>query len=302
MLSNREVRFMSSLFLACCLLLAVVIQPTYAARNLCMWKIQNGYTTVYLLGSIHAMREDMYPLPSPILDAFRKSDTVVFEVDLTKLDREEMSRVMAELGTYEPPAYINDDLSPETIDLLVTYLRDAKISMGQVRHLKPWHLSLNIGVMELNRLGYETELGLDQHLQNLAVQEGKEVRELESFIQQIRVLSSDPVDIQDLALRVSLLERDKVREDINQMIAAWREGDADMMYQLTLDSVQVYPKLQSQMSRLVLSRNVKMTNKVREYLDTNGNYLVVAGALHMGGPQGIVNLLAKDYEVVQVSY
>ena len=302
MLLNSRVRFIGGLFFACCLMLAVVIQPTSAARNLCLWKIHNGDATVYLLGSIHVMREDMYPLPGPILEAFNKSDTVVFEVDLSKLDREEMSRVMTELGTYEPPASIHDDLSPETIDLLVAYLRDAKISMDQVRGLKPWHLSLNIGVMELNRLGYETKLGLDQHLQSLAIQEGKEVRELESFIQQIMVLSSDPVDIQDLALRVSLLERDKVREDLNQMIAAWREGDADMMYQLTLDSVQGYPKLQSQMNRLVLSRNVKMTNKVREYLDTNSSYLVVAGALHMGGPQGIVNLLAKDYEIVQVSY
>jgi len=86
------------------------------------------------------------------------------------------------------------------------------------------------------------------------------------------------------------------------MTAAWREGDADTMYQLTVDSVKEYPKLQSQMNRLVFSRNMKMIDKVREYLNTDGRYMVVVGALHMGGPQGLINLLAKDYEVIQVSY
>ena len=299
---SKKTNLVGTALFTFCLFLAIVSQPTYGGRNLCLWKIHNGDATVYLLGSIHAMREDMYPLPEPILDAYQQSDTVVFEVDLTKLDKGKISSVMAEYGTYKTPGSIHDDLSPKTVDLLVSYLREAKISMDQVRGLRPWLLSVNIGVMELNRLGYETDLGLDQQLQQLALDQGKEIHELESFAQQVTILSGDPIEVQDLALRVSLLERHKVPDELMQMTAAWREGDADTMYQLTVDSMKEYPKLQSQMNRLVFSRNMKMIDKVREYLNTDGRYMVVVGALHMGGPQGLINLLAKDYEVIQVSY
>ena len=285
-------------------LLVLIAHGTAAAewRNLSLWTIDHEDARVYLLGSIHAMKVDMYPLPSPIIEAFNASEVTVFEVDLTSMDRSRASKAMQTLGTYTPPASIKDDLQPATIDLLITYLREQKISLSQVRYMKPWHLSLNIGVMELTRLGYETELGLDHYLQKLAREQGKEVRQLESYAEQIRILSSDPVAIQDLALRVSLRERHTIKDELEQMIGAWRRGDVDMMYKLTLDSVKEYPLLQQQMNRLVSSRNEKMTTKIREYLATKRIYLVVAGALHMGGPDGIINLLAQDYEVKQVSY
>lgn len=271
-------------------------------RNLSLWKITNHDNVVYILGSIHAMKEDMYPLPGPVMEAFEASEVTVFEVNLMQIDRGKIMEIMKARGGYEPPASIYDDLSDETAELLADYLRETRISVDQVQYLKPWHLSLNIGVMELSRLGYKTELGLDQYLQKLAVQQGKEIRELESFDQQIKILSSDSLDIQDLSLRVSLRDRAKISEELESMVVAWGNGDADRMYQLTLDSVNEYPALQSQMNRLVLSRNVKMVSKIRSYLEDGRNYLVVAGALHMGGPQGIINFLAKDYEVEQLSY
>ena len=32
-----------------------------------------------------------------------------------------------------------------------------------------------------------------------------------------------------------------------------------------------------------------------------GTFLIVIGALHMGGEQGIVNMLEKDFDLIQVS-
>ena len=45
-----------------------------------------------------------------------------------------------------------------------------------------------------------------------------------------------------------------------------------------------------------------MTDKIREYADTTGTYLVVVGALHMGGEKGIIQLLRDSYEVTQLTY
>ena len=53
---------------------------------------------------------------------------------------------------------------------------------------------------------------------------------------------------------------------------------------------------------LIYERNTKMAHKIREYAATSGTYLVVVGALHMGGEQGLVHLLSQDYSVRQLTY
>ena len=45
-----------------------------------------------------------------------------------------------------------------------------------------------------------------------------------------------------------------------------------------------------------------MAYKIREYANTKGTYLVVVGALHMGGEEGIIKLLRDSYEVTQLTY
>jgi len=47
-----------------------------------MWRVQRGGATVYLLGSVHAMKEDAYPLPSAMETAFDSVEKLVFEIDL----------------------------------------------------------------------------------------------------------------------------------------------------------------------------------------------------------------------------
>ena len=86
------------------------------------------------------------------------------------------------------------------------------------------------------------------------------------------------------------------------LVEAWQQGAADRMLEMTLVSTARYPELSVQMNSLIYERNTKMVHKIREYAATNGTYLVVVGALHMGGEQGLVHLLSQDYSVVQLTY
>ncbi len=292
-------------FLFICLLALICLSGINQAddsRKLCLWKIEHGGSRVYLLGSVHLMKEDMYPLPDPIIAAFNESDVVVFEIDLTEMDEIEIANLMEQQGIYTPPATISDDLSPETLELLNDYLEEEGIKLDQVSQMKPWMLSLYISIMDLEKLGFKTELGLDQHLNQKAMDQDKETDGLESAAQQISFLSGENIEIQDLALRAYLSERHQVQEETGQMISAWRSGDADELYEIAIDQILEYPELQNQMDRLILERNLNMVQKIRGYLDTQRKYMVVAGALHMGGPEGIIQLLSEDFTVEQISY
>ncbi len=287
--------------LACLVWCAGVSAAPSEPQKMSLWRLAEGGSTVYLLGSMHAMKEDMYPLPGSIMAAFDDAEVVVFEADLGRLTTDEISAIIREKGTYTPPASISGDLSDETSSLLVDYLREARISLDQVRYLKPWNLALNIGIIELTRLGYRTEFGLDQYLQRRARQEGKEIQELESFGEQIELLSGDPIELQDLSLRETLRTRSGIQDELAEMVLAWRSGNADLMYRLAVDSMAANPELAGQMDRLVTTRNHKMVARIRTFLREERNFLVVVGALHMGGSNGIVRTLSRDYKVEQMS-
>jgi hypothetical protein len=271
-------------------------------RKLCLWSFESGESQIFLLGSIHAMRKSMYPLATPIVHAFNQADKVVFEVDLTRLNAYEMNKVMQKKGMYEPPETIRQDLRPETFILLKNYLRTNQMPLAQVERMKPWYLMLTIGQRELSRLGFDAELGIDRYLQQLALHEDKEILQLETFGEQINLLSSDPIALQELSLRVSLEERQNVAQELEELLAAWEDGNADRMLEMTLQSTAEYPELTKQMDNLIDKRNIRMAERIRAYADTSGTYLIVVGALHMGGKNGIIKLLQDDYRITQQTY
>jgi uncharacterized protein len=296
--ANRLVGFFAAVLIG----LLVFSSAGSEQQRLCLWSFEKADTRIYLLGSIHAMHPDMYPLPWPIVEAFEAADKVVFEVDLTKLNAFEMNQVMQQKGMYTPPASIQNDLSPITSSLLMDYLDDNHMVVSQIEQMKPWYLMLTIGQRELERLGFDAELGIDRYLQQLALQKQKEILQLETFSEQIEILSSDPMPLQELSLRLSLEERQTVSRDLDNLLDAWQNGDADKMLELTLESTNRFPALAQQMDRLIDRRNLKMAGKIREYAGTGGTYLVVVGALHMGGANGIIALLREDYDVSQLTY
>jgi len=285
------------------LIFALPLIPLQAdEKPLSLWLLETEEAKVYLLGSIHAMKPDMYPLAAPIETAFKEAEKVAFEVDLTRLNETEMNQIMQQQGIYTPPSSIESDLSRETLSLLKTYLKANNLSLANVRHMKPWFLMLTIGQKELSKYGFEPQYGIDQKLQQRAISEGKEILQLESFREQIGILSADSIEVQGLSLKASLEEMKTLENDLKELIVAWEHGDVDKMLELTIEASNQYPGLSQQMHNLIDKRNIKMTEIIREYAATSGTYLVVVGALHMGGEGGIIQLLKKDFTITQLKH
>ncbi len=272
------------------------------ATPLSLWRINNDRATVYLLGSIHALKPEMYPLAAEINHAFKRSDKTVFEVDIAEVSSYEMSLVIQQRGTYIMPKTIESELSSETIRLLRNYLDQNNLDFAEVRQLRPWLLSMRISLMELTKLGYSSDLGIDYHYQQMARREGKPILQLETVMQQIDFLAADPPKIQDISLRYLLEEIQQVDRLIAELMSAWQEGEADKMYEISVQSSLDHPELEAQLNRLLDDRNVAMVKKIDSYLATADTYFVVVGALHMGGPRGILRLLGKDHDVVQLHH
>jgi uncharacterized protein YbaP (TraB family) len=264
-----------------------------------LWKLKQGAATVYLLGSVHALTADEYPLPESMERAFDAADQTVFEVDLVSSSDQKIARLIQELGFYSPPLSLQTELSDDTLVLLEKHLASKGQSLASVKRMKPWFLSLTLALQELEALEFDANLGIDQYFQGKARLKNKPVLQLESIEEQFELLASDPDDIQELSLRSGIEESDQVEVHINELISAWRVGDAEAMWR-TGTNTDHYPQLEVQMKKLIDDRNLKMAEKISVYLDSDKTTLVVVGALHMGGSHGILKLLSSRYDIEQL--
>ena len=51
-----------------------------------MWQLNGASNRIYLLGSVHLLREQDYPIPSTIYTAYGDADTLIMELDMDDLD------------------------------------------------------------------------------------------------------------------------------------------------------------------------------------------------------------------------
>ena len=256
-----------------------------------LWEIDSKTATVYLMGSFHMFKPEMYPLNYCFTDAFKKADTMVVEVNLNKVDENQMAKLFADKGIYQGDVTIEQRLSKETMEKLEDYLDARNIDIIQVNKMKPWFLGLTIAIQEMAALGYDPNLGVDMYF--LAKAGDKNIIGLETIEEQMEILAGDPDDIQDLALRSALDDIPDMESLLNRMVEAWTQGDADTLDSIIREPEDRYPLLKEQIKRTIDDRNIEMAKKIAEFLKTDNTYFIVVGGGHIGGAKGLLALLKE---------
>jgi uncharacterized protein YbaP (TraB family) len=271
-----------------------------AAGKLFMWKITGGTSTVYLVGSIHMVPKDFYPLPPAMEKAFSGSGTLVLEIDERKAD----PMVLARAGVYTNGDDIDDHLTVETRTEFDKYAatQDAMTKMT-LHRMRPWCAANTIGIIEVQKRGFDKDYGVDKHFLQEAVKENKPVEEIESIEFQLHAFADFSDDLQDKLLRSSLVDVGHMDEDAHDMLSAWKSGDAELMDKVATRDEKEEPDLKPVMEKLLYERNIGMAQKIEGYLKSGKKTFVVVGAAHLVGPRGILALLSKDkkYKIEQVS-
>ncbi len=83
----------------------------------------------------------------------------------------------------------------------------------------------------------------------------------------------------------------------DDMMEAWQNGEADDLYALLFKSFEDHPGIED---RLLTRRNEDWLPQIEKWLKTPKITMVIVGAGHLVGPEGLVELLKqKGYEVKQ---
>lgn len=255
-----------------------------------LWKVRSETATAYLLGSIHLLKRDMYPLDGKIEEAFDRSGVLVVESDVRGGAGGERQQRMLEGAMYPPGDTIENHISKETLALLRRKV--PQLSLDRVGRLKPWALAMTIAVLEYQKMGLDYNHGIDVYFLGKATG-GKRIREIEGADSVIAMLNGFSDEQQDLFLQYTLLDLDEIGKKTDRILGAWTAGDAAAMEEIISESLRERPLLLPVFDALFYRRNEKMAGKIEEYLKEEGRFFVVVGAGHLVGEKGIVERLRR---------
>ena len=204
---------------------------------------------------------------------------------------------MQTLGTYPGNETIADHVGGATYRKLTHYLQKQGLPAAMFMKMKPGLIAMTLSVFQIQKLGYSPDLGVDRHFLGRANKDKKEILELETIDQQLELMLNFADD--ELMLKHTMSQVDKMEEEIANMIDAWKKGDAVKLEKIMLDDpVKESPDYKTLIDRLITDRNHTMTDKIKAYLKEKKNYFVIVGAGHLVGDEGIVSLLQKNGFVV----
>jgi uncharacterized protein len=271
---------------------------TAAAPRDFLWKISGKQNVVYLVGSVHMLTKDAYPLNPALDSAFKESDLLVEELDLGEMSSPDTQFAMISRGMLPTGQSLDKVLSPETYALVTKHLAGLGMPIEPVKQLKPWMLALTFDLLEWQKAGFDPNLGLDKHFYDQAHAEGKEVRGFETADFQLSLFDGMTMEQQDHNLADTLKGLDTEIANVNKMAAAWKAGDAAEIERIIMPDLKQDPVMYK---RLLVDRNKSWMPQLEALFSRRGHAFIVVGAAHLVGPDGLLALLkAKGYAVEQM--
>jgi uncharacterized protein len=277
-------------------IMSTVVVPATAADRDFMWEICSAKGRLYILGSIHLGRPDMYPLSSRIMSAYEGSSVLVVEVNVQAMDPVDMLRKTLEVGMLPDGETLTALLSAPTL----AKAEEVGVDLHGLENVKPWMAAAGIAVEAVKRVGFEEELGVDYYFMTRALERDLPIKELESLSFQLELFDRLSFEEQDRMMFMTLSDLEKVQPMMDGLVESWIRGDAERFEDVFYDSYRDYPGMEKLAARLIYDRNRAWIVKIEKYLQSGHTHFMVVGAGHLVGSRGLLaDLESMGYRVNQ---
>jgi uncharacterized protein YbaP (TraB family) len=221
-----------------------------------LWEVEGISNHVYLLGSIHVLREGD-SLPQGVVDAYGSADVLIMEMDLDKVDPMATAQITQQLGI---------DPQGKTLDELLGPADYASASRKA-----------------------SADFGVEQQLIHKAHDDHKEIRGLETMEEQLGALAGLSPRAQRAFLMQTLDEAKSIDNEVEEIVSAWRTGNTQVLEKDFLKDLRDQPELYQ---RIVVQRNRNWIRQITALTRERRNYLVIVGTMHLVGRDSLLQMLA----------
>jgi len=255
-----------------------------------LWVVKGPHATVYLFGTIHVMKPEVNWHSAKLKTAMDASQTLIEEVDnVDQADATQIQALMQKLGSDQAHP-LSTKITKEDLALLDTTAKKMGIPGESVMEpMRPWVVELLLSVVPIMQAGYDPKNAVDISLAQEFRTAKKPVNGFETMEEQLRFFSDMPQADEVEALHLQLKNMDSAVKDLNEILEAWKKGDAETIASIENRSFEKeYPALYK---RLIVQRNQAWAEKLVTLLQGEGTTFVAVGAAHLAGPDSVQTLL-----------
>lgn len=304
---DRACTYQEAMVMADRLILAVYDANDAGSRGL-LWKATNGENTLYLLGTIHLDRSNVYPLHKSLRDAIDASQMVSFELDLN--DQEGIAQLAA-LQIYSDGTTLADHIDPALYERVQRAAEALGMGPNDFDIYKPWALASTFSTLSMTDETTANNMAIDIYVNARAVNAGKTIDSVETYAFQGGIFDGLSPEYQAiyldsgltlLKISMGLAEPDpevaeaaQLQEEILEgMFQAWKDRDPEA-FSKVYGKESVINSDDELNSKLFTERDPGMIAAAAEYLELPGEntVLLAVGAGHMVDPGGIVSGLRE---------
>lgn len=270
-----------------------------------MWKMSDEDTDIYIFGTIHL-------LPDGVDWRTEKFDAVLEDMDALYVEADiESPEAVQKLGAAMMQASVNTEGSTLSELLGEDHAKLGTIFSGfgvpednleqalaQLESLQPWMVGMNVGLTQIQQLGYNPESGVESVLLAKAKDKGVNVGFMEDGVVQINAFSAGTMEEQADALKMQLATFDRTKDQMDALLGEWADGDENGIGIMLANSE--IAASENAYNLLLKDRNIAWIPNIEAILDDPGTKLVAVGAAHLAGPDSVITMLEANGHKVEV--
>jgi len=280
-----------------CLLTAaglVLVLATQAVADPKVWVVRDADSEMLLFGSIHVLPPGLSWRPAILDAALQQADDLWFELPVDAATGREVARLAMTTGVLPLGQSLFALLPLEDATRLLRIAETYGVDRTTLTQLKPWLAEVALAGALYQRVGAASDHGVEAAV-SAAAPSAVQRRALESPSDQIALFNEASIPEQIASLRGSMDEIDSDPEAFANLIKAWIAGDISALVRETQALRDISP---AQFERLIVRRNVAWTRTLDARLKGRGRTVVVVGAGHLVGDDGLPSRLrALGYSV-----
>jgi hypothetical protein len=272
-------------------LAVTLLAPAAGRADPAAWRVRDDAgRELWLLGSVHFLRSQDYPLPPIIDELYDAADALVMELDMDDLDPLASQAAFVGAAMLPDGTGLADAVAPQVYRLAEERAASYGIDLRLLDRFEPWLVAVTLLNGGMAQRGFRADVGVEQYLLGKAAADGKEILGLESLATQIAVFDDLSAADQEALLMQTLQELDSPEAAITEMVEAWRDGRLETLADQLTEEFTAFPDLYD---AIVVDRNEAWIDEMERLLSEGRNYLVVVGALHLVGEHSVVDLLRR---------
>lgn len=281
-----------------CFLLLIVLTGNYAdsqtIQSSLLWEISgNGLPEPsHIFGSFHILCKDDFSIPDILRNRIKNAKQFYGELDMDDptLQQQIAMKMILQGKTLQSLMSAEDYTKVSE-----QFQKIIGISLAMFNNFKPF---MGLSLLAINSISCKEKIQPETEFANLAKQYHLPIRGLETVDDEINAIDKEPLDSQINSLKQTVLNYDSVKNMMLEMKAVYNLRDIDSLYRF-IKKAGAGGDFETE---LLIKRNQNWLPVIKKAMAENTAFFVV-GAGHLGGQEGVINLLRKQgYKVTPVMY